>query len=199
MHLLSLWNTKLLCIFDETILWFIFQAIEETLKHSRNQRWPFKQPWFYLPRLTPFIRNLLWIWATIHSQAIVGSKSQSNEDLTYNFKGKKAVLPSGTEQYCKTADDTVYKSNLLYTWRLIFLVCVVSSAAQPYINTVIGKIGHPALSQRTDCIYLCFLWICILCPILRSFQILFFMLFLRIFFCCLLQLDLEVKHHYTQY
>lgn len=68
--------------------------------------------------------------------------------------GKKAVLPSGTEQHCKTADDTVYKSNLLYTWRLIFLVCVVSSAAQPYINTVIGKIGHPALSEDRLCLFM---------------------------------------------
>lgn len=67
------------------------------------------------------------------------------------------MLPSGTEEYCKTADDTVYKSNLLYTWRLIFLVCVVSSAAQPYINTVIGKIGHPALSEGRLYLFMLFL------------------------------------------
>lgn len=62
------------------------------------------------------------------------------------------MLPSGTEQYCKTADNTVHKSNLLYARRQIFLVCVDSIAVQPYINTVIGKIGHPALSE--DRLYL---------------------------------------------
>lgn len=74
-------------------------------------------------------------------------------------------------------------------WRIIFFVCIMNSAMQPFINTVVRQIV--ALSQKSFFFsFSSLLYMCILCSLcLSNYQVLFIILFLGIFLCCVVSIS----------